>query len=79
MSSINDAVCSTRAIFLSTRAYRHNQSQSQDTILIVTTMKAIESIIIGTTVYIDTFWVRFNTRSLSFSTQRSSYFDECQY
>jgi hypothetical protein len=47
--SIDDRTVHAQAIFLSTKAHpnKQNQSQSQDTILRVSTMKAIKSIIIA--------------------------------
>ena len=69
----------TQAIFLSTKAHPNNQNQSQDTIFESHDYESHQINHHRTTVYIDTFWVRFNARSLSFGTQRSSYLDECQY
>ncbi|MCV3264094.1 hypothetical protein OGZ01_21915 [Vibrio harveyi] len=77
--SIDGAVRSTQAIFLSTKAHPNKQNQSQDTILRVTTMKAIKSIIIALLFTSTLSGCVFNARSLSLGTQRSSYFDECQY
>jgi len=79
--SIDGRTVHAQAIFLSTKAHpnKQNQSQNQDTIF---ESQHYESHQINhhlTTVYIDTFWVRFNARSLPFGTQHSSYFDECQY
>jgi len=45
--SIDGRTVHAQAIFLSTKAHPNNQNQSQDTILRVSTMKAIKSIIIA--------------------------------
>ena len=77
--SIDGRTVHAQAIFLSTKAHPDNQNQSQDTIFESHHYESHQINHHRTTVYIDTFWVRFNARSLSFGTQRSSYFDECQY
>ena len=45
--SIDGRTVQSQAIFLSTKAHPNKQNQSQDTILRVSTMKAIKSIIIA--------------------------------
>ncbi|CAH1604167.1 hypothetical protein THF5G08_10056 [Vibrio jasicida] len=72
-------VRSTQAIFLSTKAHPDNQNQSQNTIFESHHYENYQINHHCTAIYVYTFWLRFHSKPLSLGSQRSPYFDECQY